>query len=348
MNTFRSSQLLTLVCASLMLGACVQSGSSSGSLDLDQRVQQHDMQLRQMQPAQADAWNQLQAMRQELNTLKGQMDDLQNAGGARALVERVNRHDAALRQVESSMALNLNLGDPMPATPAASPMSAAPAVAPQTAPPAASLGTPMTGAPAAGQAAQGNYGLPDQGTYGQPAQSGSLPAGSNGYAAAVPEGVQPYSAAAGQPQPAQAPSAGTWGQPSPQPVLQVPQKDISLALFDAGVNAFNARKYEEAQRSFSDFLKNYKSHNLAPEAQYYLAECYFQRNQFADAALAYDTVIKKFPKSTRAPGAYLKQGISFSKLNQGAAAKARMQELIKKFPNSPEASRAKTFMKTNK
>lgn len=100
-------------------------------------------------------------------------------------------------------------------------------------------------------------------------------------------------------------------------MLQVPQKDISLALFDAGVNAFNARKYEEAQRSFSDFLKNYKSHNLAPEAQYYLAECYFQRNQFADAALAYDTVIKKFPKSTRAPGAYLKQGISFSKLNQG-------------------------------
>lgn len=178
MNTFRSSQLLTLVCASLMLGACVQSGSSSGSLDLDQRVQQHDMQLRQMQPAQADAWNQLQAMRQELNTLKGQMDDLQNAGGARALVERVNRHDAALRQVESSMALNLNLGDPMPATPAVSPISAAPAAAPQTAPPAASLGTPMTGAPAAGQAAQGNYGLPDQGTYGQPRKAEACPPGS--------------------------------------------------------------------------------------------------------------------------------------------------------------------------
>ncbi len=326
MNTFRSSHLLPLVCAILLLGACVQSGSGSGSLDLDQRVQQHDMQLRQMQPAQADTWNQLQAMRQELNTLKGQMDDLQNAGGARALVERVNRHDAALRQVESSMALNLNLGDPMPAAPLAS----------SAATPASPVGAPMTGA-AAGQTAQGNYGLPEQGTYGQPAQSGTLPAGGSGYAAA-----------AGQAQPAQAPSAATWGQPSPQPVLQVPQKDISLALFDAGVNAFNARNYAEAQRSFSDFLKNYPSHNLVPDAQYYLAECHFQRNQFADAALAYDTVIKKYPKSTRAPGAYLKQGISFSKLNQGAAAKARMQELIKKFPTSPEAARAKTFMKTNK
>ncbi|MGE9984457.1 tol-pal system protein YbgF [Desulfovibrio sp. SGI.169] len=293
MNKFRSFHLPLLACAVLLLGACVQSGSGgSGSLNLEQRVQQHDMQLRQLQPAQADAWNQLQAMRQELNVLKGQMDDLQNVGGARALTERVNRHDAALRQVESSMALNLNLGDPLPANASSAPM----------------------GAP---QAASG---MPDA--------SGA--SGDAGYAPAV-----------------QAPAASTWGQPSPQPVVQAPQKDISLALFDAGVNAYNARKYDEAQRSFTDFLKNYKDHNLVPEAQYYLAECYFQRNQFADAALAYDTVIKKYPTSSRAPGAYLKQGISFGKLNQGAAAKARMQELIKKFPNSPEAARAKNFLKTN-
>ncbi|WP_298032046.1 tol-pal system protein YbgF [uncultured Desulfovibrio sp.] len=323
MNKFRSSHLLLLTCAVLLLGACVQSGSGgSGTLNLEQQVQQHDMQLKQLQPAQADAWNQLQAIRQELNVLKGQMDDLQNVGGARALVERVNRHDAALRQVETSMALNLNLGDQLPAAPASAPMAA-----PQI--------VPMSGM-------SGGTG------YGQSAQGG-MPAGSPGYAAAVPEGTQPYqNGAAGQTQPAQAPAASTWGQPSPQPVAQAPQKDISLALFDAGVNAYNARKYEEAQRSFTDFLKNYKDHNLAPEAQYYLAECYFQRNQFADAALAYDTVIKKYSKSSHAPGAYLKQGISFSKLNQGAAAKARMQELIKMFPNSPEAARAKSFLKTNK
>lgn len=296
MDKFRSFHLPLLACAVLLLGACVQSGSGgSGTLNLEQQVQQHDMQLKQLQPAQADAWNQLQAMRQELNILKGQMDDLQNVGGARALTERVNRHDAALRQVESSMALNLNLGDPLPATPLT-----APASAPQTAPISGMSGM----SDATGNAA-----------YGQ--------------------------------QEAQAPAASTWGQPSPQPVVQAPQKDISLALFDAGVNAYNARKYEEAQRSFTDFLKNYKEHNLVPEAQYYLAECYFQRNQFADAALAYDTVIKKYPASSRAPGAYLKQGISFSKLNQSAAAKARMQELIKKFPNSPEAARAKSFLKTN-
>lgn len=336
MRTLRTMYILTLACAALPLSGCMggSTSSSNGSISLEQQVQQQDVQLRQLQPAQADAWSQIQTLRQEVNTLKGQLDDLQNAGGAKALVGRVRTHDEALRQVERSMALNLNLGDPMTSggSGAAPFAQAAPQMAPQAAPQAA---------PAFSQP---GYGQP---SYGQTA-AGGMAAGSVGYAAASAAGDQ--GAAAAQPQTVINPSSSTWGQPSPQPEPQVqaPKKDISLALFDAGVNAYNSRKYDEAQRSFNDFLKNYKDHSQAPEAQYYLAECYFQRNQFADAALAYDAVIKKYPSSSSAPGAYLKQGISFSKLNQSAAAKARLEELIKKYPNSPEAARAKTFLKTNK
>lgn len=330
MKSTGAFRFLALGLGALLLGGC----ATQGSQNLEQRVQQHDAQLRQLQPNQADTWNQMQAMRQELNTLKGQMDDLNNAGGARALVDRVRRHDAALRQVNTSMALNLDLGEPMStaASAPAQPVMAQPvtgsadvSAASQVQPPvpmgglaaagAAGAAAGATGAAATGAAATGSYGLPADGTQ------GSIPA--------------------------QAPSGSTWGQADPKPVAQVPQKDISLALFDAGVNAFNARKYEEAQRSFTDFLKNYKDHSQAAEAQYYLAECYFQRNQFADAALAYDKVIKQYPKSASAPGAYLKQGISFSKIGQAAAAKARMQEVISKYPNSPEAARARSFLKTN-
>lgn len=319
MKSTGAFRFLALGLGALLLGGC----ATQGSQNLEQRVQQHDAQLRQLQPSQADTWNQMQAMRQELNTLKGQMDDLNNAGGARALVDRVRRHDAALRQVNTSMALNLDLGEPM-STSAAAPVMSQPVMPAATPEGGAQPPVPMGGLAAAGAAgaaggaaaATGSYGLPPDGTA-----AGSVPA--------------------------QAPSESTWGQADPKPVAQVPQKDISLALFDAGVNAYNARKYEEAQRSFTDFLKNYKDHSQAAEAQYYLAECYFQRNQFADAALAYDKVIKQYPKSSSAPGAYLKQGICFSKINQAAAAKARMEEVIKKYPNTPEAARAKSFLKTN-
>lgn len=316
---------LGFLCSASLVSGCVAGGSSSSSLDLEQRVQQQDSQLRQLQPAQAEMWNQVQALRQEVNALKGQVYDLQQVGGARAVVERLNKHDAALRQVETSMALNLNLGDPLPALPAA---SAAPAPAPA---PSLADGWGQTSAAAPQTAAAAGTGE----TWGQPATAltatATTGAAAVGTTAAVDQGT-------------------TWGQPTPQPQQQapVPQKDVSMALYDAGINAFTSRKYDEAQRSFSDFVKNYPNHTMTAEAQYHLAECYFQRNQFADAALAYDTVITKYGKSSRAPGAYLKQGICFSKLKQTAAAKARMQELIKKFPNSPEAARAKTFLKTNK
>lgn len=303
-----------MVCLSL-------SGCFGDSPRLEEQVQEHDRQLQEME-----------AMRQEIRSLRGQIDELQSAGGAKGIAESLHKHDAALRQVENSMSMNLNLGDP---------------AAKGQNPPRSSL---------APQPAQGNYGL------------GGVRAGSDGYAAAVPEGTEPYqpapgtalppqlpqaSAQTGQHQPAQAPSASTWGQQSPQDeqAMQARQetpKDIAQALYDSGLNAFNARKYDEAGQSFADFVKNYPKHALVVDAQFYQAECYFQKNQFPDAALAYDTIIKKYPKSAKAPGAYLKQGICFSKLNQSQAARARMQELIKKFPSSAEATRAKNFLKTNK
>jgi len=92
-----------------LLAACAQKSDVDA---LQSRVRFQDQQLQQMQPVQADAWAQLQALRQELAILRGQMDDLQSAGGARALVERVSKHDAALRQVESALALQFNLDNP--------------------------------------------------------------------------------------------------------------------------------------------------------------------------------------------------------------------------------------------
>lgn len=220
------------------------------------------------------------------------------------------------------MALNLDLGSPMAATaPAATYSPVIPQNSPEgiqvgaNAPDSSAYATPQSGA-----AGEGSYGLPPD----------------------------PAASSTGDIQNPNGPSETTWGKADPKPTLEVPKKDISLALFDAGVNSYNARDYSAAQRSFQDFLKNYPNHTQTAEAQYYLAECDFQRNQFAQAALAYDAVIKKYPKSAQAPGAYLKQAICFSKMDQKAAARSRMQEIISKFPNSPEAARAKTFLKVNK
>ncbi|MBD5608463.1 MAG: tol-pal system protein YbgF [Desulfovibrio sp.] len=306
----------------LVAAGCVPMGSSGPTLE--ERVERQDIQLRQMQPQQADAWNQIQAMKQEIDSLKGQLDD------ARAIADRVRQHDAALRQVDNNMALNLNLGAPMPAETSPAQASPTPIVAgevptegmagiqPTGAPDSSAYGAARTVQPETTQPVQ-NYGLIDE----------------TGTTASTEPVV---------------PSEETWGQadPQPEPVAPAPKKDISLALFDAGLNSYHSRDYAAAERSFRDFLKNYPSHSQTADAQYYLADSIFQRNQFPEAALAYDTVIKKYPKSSNAPSAYLKQAICFSKMKQPAAAKARMQEIISKFPKSSEATRARAFLKTNK
>lgn len=313
---------------------------------LEERIAMQDRQLRQIQPQQADTWNEVQAMRQELNDLKGQLDDLKNVGGARALVSKVQQHDTALRQMDDNMALNLNIGEPLrqnqgipvsqaqPGSYASStPVQHAPDSSaygqtnPATAPTQAAPGVvPTQRAPVAPQT--GSYGLPPDNPPVQPAVTQT---------ASVPTQVTP-------------PSESTWGKadPTPQPEAPVVKKDISLALFDAGVNAYNARKYNEAAKSFSDFVKNYTNHTQTPEAYYYLADCDLQRNKFNDAIVGYQTVIQKYPKSSSAPKAYLKQAICFGKTGNKAAARQRMEELIKKYPKSPEVARARNYLKTNK
>ena len=298
----------------LVLGllATSVSGCANRNDEMEAQLMQHDAQIRQMQPVQADSWNQVQALREEVQDLRGQIADLRRIGGSAVLVDKLNRHDAALRQIETSMALQFDLGDPI------APVQQGGVAAQQQVP---NFGQDAGAATSLTQASAADN-TPSYGGIG----GGTAAAAATGAAAA---------------------SASTWGQATPKPEQPKAQKDMTVALYDAGVNAFKARKYTEAQRSFSDFLKNYGSDSKAPQAQYYLAECYFQTNQFADAALAYDTVITKYPSSSKAPGAYLKQGICFSKLKQTKAARARMNALIKKYPKSPEAARAKTFLKTN-
>jgi tol-pal system protein YbgF len=267
----RVCPLAFAVAAVALLGACAPKSDVDA---LQSRVRFQDQQLQQMQPAQADTWAQLQAIRQELATLRGQMDDLQSAGGARALAEKVNKHDAALRQVESALALHFNLDSPGAA-----------------------------------------YAQPGGAQYSQP-------------------GIIPDPGAADADQPGGVPVAAA----APPPAAQ---KDTATALYDNGLTSYNARNYQDALRSFTDFTKTYASHKLASNAWYYAGESNFQLNRFADAALAYDTVITKYGSSQRAPAAYLKQALAFGKLGQKDAADARLKELIRKFPDKPEAARAK-------
>ncbi len=305
-----SKKLFLSTLALTLLSAC---GPLGGDQSLEERVAQQDMQLRQIRQQQTDAMNQIELMRQENKTLKGQLRALSGGVSPGYAINQEGAYQTPDGSAVPQTGASTTTAIPLPAEADTSGIKST------GAPESSAYASPPIPVPMTGQTSSPTYGIPD-------------------------EQAHPDS----QYQTVQAPSEETWGQADPKPEIQVPQKDLSLALFDAGVNSYNSRNYQAAERSFSDLLKNYPNHSQSAEAQYYLGECQFQTNHFADAALAYETVIKKYPKASVTPGAYLKQAICFSKMNQMAAARARMQEIISKFPNSPEASRAKSFLKSNK
>jgi tol-pal system protein YbgF len=116
MRFFTAYCLLTVA----VTAGCVGGGGSGGG-SLNARVDQHEQQIRtlmsqvgqveQVLPGQAEMWSQMQTMRQELNVLAGKVDDAQGGGGAgdqTSLRDKVTRLEAAVRQMASQLAVNVD------------------------------------------------------------------------------------------------------------------------------------------------------------------------------------------------------------------------------------------------
>jgi tol-pal system protein YbgF len=145
-----------------------------------------------------------------------------------------------------------------------------------------------------------------------------------------------FSSPAGGPGAAQTPPAGPG------------TGDGSTALYDAGIRAFDARRYKDAVVAFMDFAAANPNHALTGNAHFWQGESYFQLKDFARAALAYQEVIANFPGNSKIPSAMLKQGMALYHAGKQAVGRERLQEVIKRFPNSPDAGRAKQFLAQNK
>lgn len=125
------------------------------------------------------------------------------------------------------------------------------------------------------------------------------------------------------------------------PPQNVAPEDLAEALYKNALEAFNNRRYKDAQRMWSEYEKTYPKSKLVANAAFWQGEAYYQMNDYARAVLAYQSVLDKYSKSNKYPQALLKQGISFIKLGKKDAGKLRLTQLVQKYPKSVEATRAK-------
>jgi len=103
-----------------------------------------------------------------------------------------------------------------------------------------------------------------------------------------------------------------------------------------------------ARTALSDLLKQYPNSDVAPDAQFYVADSYDREGNTAAADSVYQLVVQRYPSSERAPTALYKHGLTLITAGKMQAARAALQQVVSKYPRSDEAVLAKDRLRTLK
>ena len=142
--------------------------------------------------------------------------------------------------------------------------------------------------------------------------------------------------------PVPTPGAPATGAPAAQPAAP----DGAAApgpnqLFQLAVDQLRRGSVGTARAGFEDLLRRYPSADVAPDAQFYIAETYATENQPAQADSAYAIVVTRYPRSPRAPTAMYRRALLMRAANRIAAARATLNDVIRLYPRSDEAELAR-------
>jgi tol-pal system protein YbgF len=119
-------------------------------------------------------------------------------------------------------------------------------------------------------------------------------------------------------------------------------------LYRMGYSDFSRGKYDVAATGFKAYLEKYPQGELAPQAQYYLGECFYSQNDWQNALDQYDLVEKMFPKSDVVAPTRLKRAQCLELLGKLSESRSILKSIIKDYPSSQEAAIAQDKLNPGK
>jgi tol-pal system protein YbgF len=135
--------------------------------------------------------------------------------------------------------------------------------------------------------------------------------------------------------PAADPAAAAGAAPAAGGIGTSPQR-----AYDAAMADYWGSQYELAISGFKMYLAEFPKSPRAPEAQFHIAQSYFQQGKYPEAADSYNLLIRTYPTSELLPDAYFKMGESYRSLKQADRARAAYQYVIKNHAESAAAALA--------
>lgn len=150
--------------------------------------------------------------------------------------------------------------------------------------------------------------------------------------------------------PAVKPAPAQPGTPPSKTVAPKPAPEkaaMSENLLNDGLLMMEKKDYSGARERFKEFTSKNPDSPKVSDAQFYLAETYFDEQWYEKAILEYQVVIAKYTKSAKRPAALYKQGLAFEQIGDKANAKARYRDVVNLYSKTPEARLAKKKLDGN-
>ena len=102
--------------------------------------------------------------------------------------------------------------------------------------------------------------------------------------------------------------------------------------------------YQGAIVSFQNFIKQHPKSTLAPRAQYWIGDSYFNLRDFKLAIASQQALLKTYPDSPTVPDALLNIASSQIEMGEAVIGRKTLEDLVAKFPVSEAAEKARRRM----
>jgi tol-pal system protein YbgF len=134
-------------------------------------------------------------------------------------------------------------------------------------------------------------------------------------------------------EPREAPSAIVPARP-PVATPSAPVPADGQSLYDQGYTLYHQGRYVDAESSFQRFLQAHGGTELADNAQFWIGESRFARQDHRGALAAFQEVVDRYPDGNKVGDALLKAGDCLARLGDVSAAMERYREVLERFPGS--------------
>lgn len=113
------------------------------------------------------------------------------------------------------------------------------------------------------------------------------------------------------------------------------------SAFNLAYNDYLNGQYQLAITGFQEFLEDFPSSSLAPNAHYWIGESYYSLKDYVRAIKAFEKVVNDFPRSGKVAPSLFKLGLASAEIGNSVRARVYLKRVIAEFSTSDEAQLAK-------